>query len=298
MKINFLASRKISTLLLKREARSINTLKTGSNQMFFHQTDSKKLMPNWAFFPMTLGLLFLGIPNSGKAEESVNQALPPSPDTGTPEEEVLPGGTRDSSLMTKICGEPNQEIAYLLGDKNREFTLSAYPTFWFYIPNQLEKVAQLKFQVKELQTGKKVYHRAVSPSKMAGVIGISIPPEPEYAVVTNTNYSWSIEADCMNSNYESVMLLEGWLHRLPLNPDLQNQLAAVPDIEKHTVYFQHDLLYDALNDLAQLRIAEPNNSQFKNSWNELLVELGWRDLGQGFKSIADDTVPYSMLKRI
>ncbi len=266
--------------------------------MFFHQTGSKKQIQNWAFSLVTLSLLFFSLSNSGKAEESGNKALPASPDTGSPEEEVLPGGTRDSNLRTKICGEHNQEIAYLLGDKNREFTLSAYPTFWFYIPNSLEKVSQLKFEVKELETGKKVYHRTVSATKMSGVIGISIPPEPQYAVAPNVNYSWSVEVDCKNSNHESVMLLEGWLHRLPLNPDLQNQLAAVPDTEKHTVYFQHDLLYDALNDLAQLRIAEPNNSQFKNSWNELLVELGWRDLGQGFKSIADDTVPYSMLKRI
>lgn len=266
--------------------------------MFFHQTGSKKPMKNWAFSLITLSLLFCSFPNSGKAEESVNNALPPSPDTGSPEEEVLPGGTRDSNLMTKICGEHDQEIAYLLGDKNREFTLSAHPTFWFYIPKSLEKVAQLKFEVKELETGKKVYGRTVSAPKMPGIIGISLPPEPQYAVAPNVNYSWSMEVDCKNSNHESVRLLEGWLHRLPSNPDLQNQLAAVPDTEKHTVYFQHDLLYDALNDLAQLRIAQPHDAQLKMSWNELLAELGWRDLGQGFKSIADDKIEYFMLKRI
>lgn len=266
--------------------------------MFFHQTGSKKPIQNWAFSLVTLCLLFFSVPNSGKAEESGNNALPASPDTGSPEEEVLPGGTRDSHQMTKICGEDNQEIAYLLGDKNREFTLSAYPTFWFYIPNTLQKVAQLKFEVKELETGKKVYHRTVSTPKMAGVMGISMPPEPQYAVAPNVNYRWTVEVDCKNSNHESVMLLEGWLHRLPSNPDLQSQLAAVSDTEKHTVYFQHDLLYDALNDLAQLRIAQPHNAQLKTSWNKLLAELGWQDLGQGFKSITDDKIQYLILKRI
>lgn len=72
--------------------------------------------------------------------------------------------------------------------------------------------------------------------------------------------------------------MEGWIYRLPLNADLQNQLANASHDEKYRVYLQNNLLYDALDYLARQRITEPNNSQLKVVWNQFLSELGWRNL--------------------
>ena len=237
-------------------------------------------MQKWAFSSVTLCLVFFLASHSGNTEESPKHSLPSSPDTGSPEEDFSAGGTRENHRLTKICGEKGQKIAYLLGNKNREFTSSAYPTFWFYIPNNVQKVAQMKFVLTEVETGKKIYNRIVKVPEIAGAMGIPIPPEPQYALSPNVNYSWSLEVDCAESNDDSVIALEGWLYRLPLNSNLPNQLAAASGEDKYKVYLQHNLLYDALNDLAQRRIAEPNNTQLETSWNQLLGELGWQDLTQ------------------
>ena len=215
-------------------------------------------------------------PHSGSTKETAKN-LPPPPDTGSPEEDFSAGGTRDSHL-TKVCGV-NGHLAYLLGNKNRELTLSAYPTFWFYISNNAQQITQIKFVLAELETKKKIYERTVRVPK-TGAMGIALPHQQQYSLSANVNYSWSLEVDCAESKGEPAIALEGWLYRVASTPDLQNQLAAASQSEKYQVYLQHNLLYDALNDLAQRRLAEPNNPRLAIAWQQLLIELGWQDLTQ------------------
>jgi hypothetical protein len=44
------------------------------------------------------------------------------------------------------------------------------------------------------------------------------------------------------------------------------------------IIVRNAVLYDALDDLAQRRTAEPKNDRLKTAWNQLLVELGWQEL--------------------
>ena len=224
----------------------------------------------------TLIFMLFWVPHSGSTE-TVKKSLPPPPDTGSPEEDFSAGGTRDSHL-TKVCGVNGQSLAYLLGNKNRELTLSAYPTFWFYISNNAKQITQIKFVLAELETNKKIYERTVRVPK-SGAMGIALPHQQQYSLSANVNYSWSLEVDCAESKGEPAIALEGWLYRVASTPDLQNQLAAFQS-EKYQVYLQHNLLYDALNDLAQRRLAEPNNPRLAIAWQQLLIELGWQDLTQ------------------
>ena len=250
--------------------------------MFSYITCSqeRRQIAKWAFSLATLCVVLFFATYSGNTEESENNSLPSSPDTGSPEEDFSAGGTRDNHRLTKICGENGQKIAYLLGNNNREFTLSAYPTFWFYIPDKFKNVAEIEFTVTELETGKKVYNRALQMPEKAGMMGISIPQQQNYALYPKVNYSWSLQIHCAESNNESVMTLEGWIQRISSNADLENQLATVSREDQYKIYLQQDLLYDALNHLVQLRIAQPDNTQLKTAWNQLLVELGWQDLAR------------------
>lgn len=248
--------------------------------MFFPKTCFKKQrkIQKYFFSTATIYLVLCLISRAGSTEESPKNSLPPAPDTGSLEEDFSAGGTRDDRRLTEVCGANGQKIGYLLGNKNREFTLSAHPTFWFYISNNAKKVKQIKFVLTELETGKTIYDRVVEMPEEEGTIAIAIPPEPQYTLSVNVNYSWSLLVDCGEANNGSVIALEGWLYRLPLNADLQNKLAAAPDEDKYKVYLENDLLYDALDDIAQRRTAEPKNDRLKTAWNQLLVELGWQEL--------------------
>ena len=237
----------------------------------------------WAISALTLLIALLLIPQPGNTKEkksSNNRSkLPPAPDTGSPEEDFSAGGTRDNRLRDAVCGVEEQ-IAYLLGNRNREFTSSAYPTFWFHIPNTTSKVAQMKFVVTELETGKKIYDRVIGETRKSGIIGISLPKEEKYALSPKTNYTWSLEVDC--SSEETKIALSGWVSRVSLNSKLQDRLATASKAEKHAIYLKHNLLYDALTELAQRRMSESNNIQIETAWNQLLSQLGWQDLIREF----------------
>ena len=238
----------------------------------------------WAIATITLlvALLLVCQPGNAKEEKKNNHSrrLPPAPSTGAPEGDFSAGGTRDNRHKNNVCGVDKEQIAYLLGNKNREFTSSAYPTFWFYIPDLGNKIARMNFAVRELETGKKIYNRVIKGTKEWGIIGIDLPKEQKYALSPEVNYTWSLKLDCAQTDRESEIALEGWLTRLPLGStsQFQNQLATTSEAEKHTVYLQHNLLYDALTQLAQHRIAKPNNIQIETAWNQLLATLGWQEL--------------------
>lgn len=254
----------------------------------------KSRIQRWTFATATLcSILFLA-PHAAQTEGSPKQDLPSPPDTGSPEEDFSAGGTRDNHQFTKVCGEQypaarrqglgslrqnSQEIAYLLGNKNREYTVSEYPTFWFYLPDNPGNVAKIEFLLTELETDRKIYNRTLQMPQKAGMVGITIPTKSQYALSSNRNYRWSLKVDCAEPNQDSVIVLEGWLLRLPSNPEVRERLATA-GANKYQVYLRHNLLYDALNELAQRRIAEPNNPQLATAWNQLLADLGWQELIQ------------------
>ncbi|MFM2311218.1 MAG: hypothetical protein RLZZ04_494 [Cyanobacteriota bacterium] len=236
--------------------------------------------PKWIIPVLTLLIAFLLIPQPGSAKEkkSSNNRLPSAPDTGSPQGDFAAGGTRDNQPENALCGIDRQQIVYLLGNDNREFTLSPYPTFWFYVPQKMNKVAQMKFVITELETGKKIYDRVIQNDQKLSVIGIKAPQEKRYALAPEINYAWSLQVDCAGRNRESEIALAGWLSRSALDFQLKPQLAAASKAEKYTIYLKHNLLYDALTEVAQNRIAEPDNLQMESAWNQLLAKLGWQDL--------------------
>lgn len=236
----------------------------------------------WRLIIITCLITLFFVPQSGHTKEKKNHSdrLPPAPNTGSPEEDFAAGGTRDNRLRNTACGEDTENIVYLLGNRNREFTASAYPSFWFYIPQNLNGINKIKLIVTELATGKKIYDRVLPKPQKPGIIGVNIPQSPKYALAPKTNYTWSLQVDCTGTQQEVEIALTGWLSRLPSNSKLQNQLAQTAELEKYKVYLQHNLLYDALTDLASLRIAKPNNPNIEVAWTDLLSKLGWQDIIQ------------------
>jgi hypothetical protein len=262
----------------------------------------RRLKNYWLLSILALFIALLAVPQPGngntKQKKGNSHRLPAAPDTGSPQEDFAAGGTRDGQLNEQLrsgCGGDEQQIAYLLGNKNREFTSSAYPTFWFYLPHTINKIGQMKFVVRELETGKKIYDRAIQGSK-TGITGISLPREKQYQLSPEVNYAWSLQVDCAETDRDSEIALAGWLSRVSSSVELQNQLAAASEAEKVAIYLNHNLLYDAITQQAQSFIAKPRNIQVKTAWNQLLNTLGWQDLvGQhsNIKPFLSNTQRYS-----
>lgn len=228
-------------------------------------------------YAVLIAALFAPVKGNTMNKKKQGRRLPPAPDTGSPEGDFSAGGTRDNRLQDSWCGNSEQQAAYLLGNRNREFTQTAYPTFWFNLPDTSNEVAWMRFSITELETGKKIYARSISHPPSAGIFGISLPPEQQYALTPETNYSWNLEVQCAVDQKPKVAL-EGWILRKPSDAQLRNKLASTSRLARHQLYLQHNLWYDALTTLARHHIARPDHDKIKTAWHDLLGELGWQEL--------------------
>ena len=217
----------------------------------------------------------MGISYSVVAQEIAD--LPPAPSTGTPEGTSSAGGTRGEPKINRVCNFTNQSLVYLLDSGIRDFTIVAHPIFWFYSSHTAGQIDYLEFTLAEVETTKTIYRTKVNLQERSGIMGIALPPEKQYALETNKDYSWNLQVHCSRQDSKPDLVFQGWLRRLPITSKLQKDLATFP-ARHYSVYLENNILYDALTNLVQLRQQKPNDPQIRKAWNHLLKDLGKEEL--------------------
>lgn len=213
---------------------------------------------------------------SAQPSQTENSEIPSAPDTGAPESDSSPGGTRIDKNST--CKQTKKNLTSLLsiGD----FTLSEYPTFWFYIPYYPEELKEIEFIVKDKNAEKLtiVYQDFIQLTDRPGIVKISIPSQSKYSLEIQKNYNWELRVTCVsNLNNHPDIIIAGEIRRLPTDPELEKQLRTT-ESEKYLVYIDRYIYYDAVTHLASLYQSNPNNEQLKKDWENLLEILGKKDL--------------------
>ena len=85
--------------------------------------------------------------------------LPDVPaDVGTPESDSTPGGTRTGEDAHSTCKKTKKPLTSLLAEDTMDFTLSEYPTFWFFVPHSPEEIRTIEFVLKD-STNQTIYRQ-------------------------------------------------------------------------------------------------------------------------------------------
>ncbi len=218
--------------------------------------------------------------SSEKQQDSLEDSLPAPPETGSPEDSFSAGGTRDNHQRMSFCGAKDQQVSFLLGAGSRETTVERYPSFWFYLPEDLEPLVQMEFVLRELDTNRELY-RSQKTSAQKGIVGVKIPPNKGNALSPQMNYRWELLISCEKSTHA----LDGWINFVPMDSSLREELALVSQEEKFKIYWQENLIYDAVSNLAITR-TETDSPSLENAWQQMLSDLGWQD-----QDLVDSEVP-------
>ena len=215
------------------------------------------------------------INNINAQETNQTQNEKPLPiNVGTPQGESKPGATRPEAM----CENRNPTLTAIVANKGEDFTVSEYPTFWFYIPYSSEEIRELEFALKNKEKTKTIYRTVIEVTQTPGLIKVTIPPQPENALKTLELYYWDLKLYCTNNPGDEVdLLLNGWIQRLPLNPELQTQLQE-SDGNAYQVYLDNKLWYDGISSLAQAYLANPDNPAINSAWTELLQTINLSEL--------------------
>ncbi len=209
----------------------------------------------------------------GETRGYISSQLPKPPDTGTPSGNSTPATTRPQIT----CQETNKPLTALLANNGSDFTISEYPKFWFYIPYASKEISYMEFLLLNGTERQTIYHTAVKLKEQPGLIEIAIPAEPQYALKVNENYRWRFNLDCEpDRRTEPDLVVNGWVRRIPLNPQLKNQLEAVKP-QQYSIYRDNFIWYDAIALLAELHFAEPENQELSDAWANLWqsLDLPW-----------------------
>lgn len=176
------------------------------------------------------------------------------------------GGTRGGIL---IQGTPPTA---LIPSSNLGTTLSGHPTFYFYVPIE---TAGLNAELVLLDNEGNTLYQAIAPlPSQEGIVRVPLPSdvtlEPERL------YQWFFSVVVSEDDPSANIILSGWVRRVPENPELMQQLAAIAPSERPAAYADAGLWYEALNSLAELHQSNPTDPTVQSQWEALLrsVDLG------------------------
>ena len=203
------------------------------------------------------------IPNTweiAQAFKSPNRGAPP-PAGG--------GGTRGT------CEQDPEDAYYVpvspIGQVG--LTVSEYPTFFIYVPEAPARTIQLSILArKDENTEEPVTSVTFRTPRKAGIITISIPPNPKNGLKVGQQYRWEMEIVCNRIDRSGNAAMEGFIERVSQD-QIGVNLANAKDADLPTIYANQGIWYESLASAIKLRASNPNNSKLMADWEKLITSV-------------------------
>jgi len=176
------------------------------------------------------------------------------------------GGTRGSNCPTSTTA--------LIPKSTMGRTISAKPTFFYYVPIVLNTKVQFELADEKDQTIYKKSFQMVTTRP--GIVSVSLGEDPNSpALEVGKNYHWYFTIKCNPKNSQEDVLVSGWINRTALAPSLKMELERSSD-RRLSILAEQGIWYEYLTTLAQLRLSSPSDDSLALKWLDLLssVELG------------------------
>ncbi len=244
------------------------------------------LLDNWIKLVCVIPLTLLSVANLPQVQAQVAQPTK-TPNVNTPKLERLnfprngaPTGRRQGGARRNGCPDLKQPVTALVPGEETvtesvpflAWTVSEYPTFWVYLPELPTQVRLGEFVFQD-ERGKNIYRTSLTLPEKSGIISISLPQNPQYALKQDNLYQWYFKVYCGNTqNTSNYYYVQAWVQRVALTPNLESQLRTAKS-EEYIAYAVNQIWQDALTNLAQRR-ANSASSVLAQDWNHLLKAVG------------------------
>jgi hypothetical protein len=194
-------------------------------------------------------------------QQHLAQFLPRPPDTGTPTGRPVPGTTRPEAA----CPATAKPLMAIVANNGKDFTLSAHPTFWFYIPYRAEQLKTIEFMLLNRNERETIYQTSIKLMDKPGLIKVALPNDSQFALAENQTYRWRLNLDCQpDRTLEPDLAIDGWVRRLPMNSQLEN----------------NHIWMDAIARAAEQHFANPTDVTSHRSWRQILHILNLSELAE------------------
>jgi hypothetical protein len=175
-------------------------------------------------------------------------------------------GRQTSGESRSNCPATSLPLTALMPTSNWGKTVSERPTFWFYVPYSPQEAPVGEFVLQD-EARQDIYRIPFTLPKTPGFVSFSLPSERSPLAI-NQWYRWYFKLYCDRQQSSSPTFVQGWVQRVALTPELENQL------QEDIIYAAQQVWYDAIAHLARRRLANPTDTQLENNWNRLLKAKG------------------------
>lgn len=208
---------------------------------------------------MLLGGSLLAIGGPAIAQRSVQLRLPNI---------SAPGNRESGSTRSTSCVAPQDNLVALIPQSNYGLTQSAYPTFYFYLPETTAE--HVKFVLLNETTNELVYESRLRVAGTSGIASIHLPDNGiQQPLAIGETYVWYIAVICDPFDPSADVVTEGQIARVePLAAATDTLPTALP-----ALYAEAGLWYDALAASAALK-----QDDRTSEWNTLLAAVDLNDL--------------------
>ncbi|MBD2519026.1 DUF928 domain-containing protein [Nostoc sp. FACHB-973] len=201
---------------------------------------------------------------------------PPPPDRGAP-------GNRGEGASRGECTQAGIPLTALVPSYKQQganetltitqvwaLTSTEQPSFWFYIPYQKSSIKAIEF-VLQTDKNKTIYRQNVTVPPVPGIMRVQLQNQ-ETILETNKPYHWffKVRVVCNSPQPTTLDYVEGWVQRVNLDVSLRQQLQQSSPRQQAAIYAKNGIWYDALTTLAELRLANSQDSQLTEDWENLL----------------------------
>ena len=188
----------------------------------------------------------------------------------------LGGVSRSSGCSNYNRREPEALVPVITDSVPRDHVpvvavLSSSPTLWFSIPKTTTIFATAKFTLQN-ESGTNQLYSTKTTVRTPSIVGIPLPG-PRPLLQPNKPYVWQFELGCGDTYDPSS--IGGWIERITPDAQLSRKLkAAATPQQRLEVYVESGLWFDALDELARMRLKNPNDETLKAEWDDLLKSAG------------------------
>ncbi|MCU0532433.1 MAG: DUF928 domain-containing protein [Hydrococcus sp. Prado102] len=192
------------------------------------------------------------------------------------------GGSRSNCLQQVVAMVPGKGTVDVQDNKclaqSESFpalTVSATPTFWFYVPAPENPNLSAEFVLFE--GDRLVYKKQVPLSETPGIISF----RPEQSLKTSKQYRWFFSVLINPQRPSQNPVVEGSLERIEMNATLKSQLkTASSERDRAAIYASYGIWYDALTELGELYRTNPQDRKVQADWADLLNSVGLGEIAK------------------
>ena len=179
-------------------------------------------------------------------------------------------GKRVGGGSRSFCSSTEIPLTAVVPASNVGATVSDRPNFWFYVPYGSQQATTGEFVLQDRQEND-VYRQTFDLPQTPGLVSLKLPKTAP-SLEVGRPYRWYFKLYCGDSASATANFVEGWITRI----SLVSNLATESEQGKNPTYQEYgsnSIWFDALDNLAQLRL-EKDNPRLEQDWNQLLSAKG------------------------